>query len=134
VKEGEMGQREEETVTAFLDAQAEGDIDRALNYMANDADYRIPAWKESLRDTDAIRSTLERDQATLSDMRIEVLNVASTNRLVFSERIDYQHMKNIGRDTEVHIVGVYELGPDGKIVSEREYFDMKEVEAQIEGA
>jgi limonene-1,2-epoxide hydrolase len=105
-----------------------------LDYLAKDADYRIPAWKESLNDTDAIRSSLETDQATLSDMRYELLNVASTNRVVFSERIDYQHMKDIGRDTEVHIVGVYELGPDGKIVNERKYFDMKEVETQIKEA
>jgi limonene-1,2-epoxide hydrolase len=67
----------------------------------------------------------------LSDMRTDVWNVASTDHVVFSERIDTQHVEHIGRDVEVHIVGVYELGPDGKIVSEREYFDMKEVEAQI---
>jgi limonene-1,2-epoxide hydrolase len=64
-------------------------------------------------------------------MRYELLNVASTDRVVFSERIDTQYMTDIGREVQVHIVGVYELGPDGKIVSEREYFDMKEVEAQI---
>jgi hypothetical protein len=29
-----VGQREEDTVTAFLDAQAEGDIDRTLGYLA----------------------------------------------------------------------------------------------------
>jgi limonene-1,2-epoxide hydrolase len=126
-----MGQREEETVSAFLDAQAEGDIDRTLDYLAKDADYRIPAWKESLRETDAIRAELKRQQATLSDMRTEVLNVASTERVVFSERIDTQYMKHVGREVQVHIVGVYELGPDGKIVSQREYFDMKELEAQI---
>jgi limonene-1,2-epoxide hydrolase len=74
---------------------------------------------------------MERQQATLSDMRTEVLNVASTDPLVFSERIDIQHMKHIGQEVQVHIVGVYELGPDGKIVSEREYGDMKEVEAQM---
>jgi limonene-1,2-epoxide hydrolase len=129
-----MGQREEETVSAFLEAQAEGDIDRTLDYLAKDADYRVPAWKESLTDTDAIRAELERQQATLSDMRTEVLNVASTDHVVFSERIDTQIMTVIGREVEVHIVGVYELGPDGKILSEREYFDMKEVEAQMEEA
>jgi limonene-1,2-epoxide hydrolase len=126
-----VGQREEETVNAFLDAPAEGDIDRTLECLAKDADYRIPGWKESLRDTDAIRAELERQQATLSDMRTEVLNGAATDHVVFSERIDTQILTMIGREIQVHIVGVYEFGPDGKIVSEREYFDMKEVEAQM---
>ena len=126
-----MGQREEETVTAFLDAQFEGDFDRALNYLVKDADYRVPAWKESLRDTNAIRSEFERYQATMSDMRYELLNVASTDRVVFSERIDIQYMKDIGREVQVHIVGVYELDSAGKIVSERDYFDTKEVEPQM---
>jgi hypothetical protein len=53
-----MGQREEETVTALMDAHAEMDIDRTLDYFAKDADYRLPAWMESLKDTDAIRSEL----------------------------------------------------------------------------
>ena len=126
-----MGQREEETVTAFLDAQFEGDFDRASNYLVKDADYRVPAWKESLRDTNAIRSEFERYHATMSDMRYEVLNVASTDRVVFSERIDIQYMKDIGREVQVHIVAVYELDSEGKIVSDRDYFDMKEVEAQM---
>jgi limonene-1,2-epoxide hydrolase len=129
-----MGQREEETVRAFIDAQFEGDPERALGYLAKDADYRVPAWKEPLRDFDAIRSELERYQATMSDMRSELLNVASTRSVVFHERIDTQYMNQVGREVQVHLVSVYELGPDGKIVSEREYFDMKEVEAQMGGA
>jgi limonene-1,2-epoxide hydrolase len=36
--------------------------------------------------------------------------------------------------SQVHIVGVFELDSEGKIVSERDYFDMKEIEAQIGGA
>jgi limonene-1,2-epoxide hydrolase len=67
----------------------------------------------------------------MSDMRYEVLNVASTDSVVFSERIDTQYMTDIGREIQVHIVGVFELGPDGKIVSERDYFDMMEVQAQM---
>jgi limonene-1,2-epoxide hydrolase len=58
----------------------------------------------------------------------------STDRVVFSERLDTAHMTELDRDVRVHIVSVFELDPEGKIVSEREYFDMKEVEAQIEGA
>jgi hypothetical protein len=62
-----MGQREEETVTAFLDAQFEGDFDRALNYLVKDADYRVPAWKEFMHAMARVVST-HSTQATSTEL------------------------------------------------------------------
>jgi limonene-1,2-epoxide hydrolase len=50
---------------------------------------------------------------------------------VFTERIDTVHMT--GKDLTVHAVGVFEVDSDGKITSWRDYFDMKEIEAQLPG-
>jgi limonene-1,2-epoxide hydrolase len=50
---------------------------------------------------------------------------------VFSERIDTAYMTDVDRDVRVHIVSVFDLDSKGKIVSERDYFDMKEVEAPM---
>jgi limonene-1,2-epoxide hydrolase len=48
---------------------------------------------------------------------------------VFTERVDTVHM--LGRDVGIHIVGVFEIDDNDKILSWRDYFDMKEVEGQL---
>jgi limonene-1,2-epoxide hydrolase len=91
-----MSQREEEIVREFLDARMAGDIDGSLDFLTEDAEYRIPAWKEPLRGLDSIRSELERWQGTLGDTHYELRNVASTDHVVLSERIDTQYMTQAG--------------------------------------
>jgi limonene-1,2-epoxide hydrolase len=134
LKEAEMGQREEQIVLAYLDAGVENDIDKVLSCLAKDCEWRLNQWSEPLRGIDAIRSEWERQLGSFTNLPAEFLNVASTDRVVFSERTDTVHMTNIDRDVRVHIVSVFEIDSEGKILSERDYFDMKEVEAQIEGA
>ena len=48
---------------------------------------------------------------------------------MFTERIDTCRM--MGKDLATHMVGVFEVDADGRITSWRDYFDMKEVEAQL---
>ena len=129
-----MGQREEEIVRAYLDAGIENDIDKVLSYLAKDCEWRLNQWSEPPKGVDAIRSEWERQLGSFSNLPAEFLNVASTDRVVFSERADTVHMTNIDRDVRVHIVSVFELDSEKKIVSERDYFDMKEVEAQMGAA
>jgi limonene-1,2-epoxide hydrolase len=126
-----MGQREEEMVLAYFDAGVEGDIDKVLSYFAKDCEWSMNQWSEPLRGVDAIRAEWEREQAAFTNLPSECLNIVSTDHLVFSERIDTAHMTAIDRDVRVHIVSVFDLDSEGKIVSERDYFDMKEVEAQM---
>jgi limonene-1,2-epoxide hydrolase len=116
---------------AYLDAGVEGDIDKMLEYFAKDCEWRMNQWSEPLKGVDAIRSEFEREQSAFTNLPCEFLNMASTDRVVFSERIDTSHLTSIDRDVQVHIVSVFELDSDGKIVGERDYFDMKEVEAQM---
>jgi len=80
---------------------------------------------------DAIRADFERQRSLWSDFRYDLLNIASAGRSVFTERIDTVHM--MGKDLTVHAVGVFEVDGDGKITSWRDYFDMKEIEAQLAG-
>jgi limonene-1,2-epoxide hydrolase len=114
-----------------MDAGVQGDIDKVLSYFAKDCEWRMNQWSEPLRGVDAIRAEWERELADFSNLPYEVLNVVSTDRIVFSERVDTVHMTNIDRDVQVHIVSVFELDSEGKILIERDYFDMKEVEAQM---
>lgn len=58
-----------------------------------------------------------------------MFNVASKTNVVFIERIDTVHM--MGRDVDVHVAGVLEFDDNDKILSWRDYFDMKEIESQF---
>lgn len=46
-----------------------------------------------------------------------------------SERLDTPHLA--GKDITIHPVGVFEVNEGGKITNWRDYFDMKEIEAQF---
>jgi limonene-1,2-epoxide hydrolase len=133
-KEGNVGQREEQIVRAYIDAGIEGDIDKVLSYFANDCEWWTNQRNEPLRGLDAIRAEWEQEQDSFTNLPCEFLNMASTDRVVFSERIDTAHLTHLDRDVRVHIVNVFELDPQGKIWRKRDYFDMKEIEAQIGGA
>jgi limonene-1,2-epoxide hydrolase len=124
-----MAEREEGIVRAFLDANVKGDIDQVLSYFAEGGSYQMNRWHEPFVGSTAIRGDFERQRALWSDFRYELVNVASTGNIVFTERIDTVRM--MGKDLATHMVGVFEIDADGRITSWRDYFDMKEVEAQL---
>jgi limonene-1,2-epoxide hydrolase len=124
-----MAERVEDIVRAFLDAGVKGDIEQSLSYFAEGGSYQMDAWHEPFVGIDAIRGDFERQRTMWTDLRIELVNTASTGNIVFTERIDTVHMA--GKDLVAHMVGVFEINADGKITSWRDYFDTKEVEAQL---
>jgi limonene-1,2-epoxide hydrolase len=116
-------------VRSFLDSSVKGDIQESLGYFTPDATYRVNAWNEPLRGIEAIRLDIERQRSLWSDFRYELLEMATVGATVLAERIDSVHMG--GKDITIHAVGVFEVDDDGKITDWREYYDMKEIEAQF---
>jgi limonene-1,2-epoxide hydrolase len=106
-----------------------GDLQESLGYFTSDATYRVIAWSEPIRGIEAIRSEFERQRSLWSDFRYELLEIATVGGAVLVERIDTVHMA--GKDITIHAVGVFEVDDDGKISDWREYYDMKEIEAQF---
>ena len=128
-----MGVEEEAVVREFL-AEFEGDqldpaqVDRLLSYMAPDAKFHVCAWEPPFVGHDAIRAELLREGQGFTDMRIEILGIASADQRVFTERLDRMTMN--AKPVEFHIAGVFEVDDDGKIAVWRDYFDTKEIEMQ----
>jgi limonene-1,2-epoxide hydrolase len=123
-----MGLAQEETVRALLDSYVAFDRDAVAEQYAEDATLRVVAWYEPLVGRDAIRKDLDRQADVYTDFRHEIVNIASTDSVVFAERIDTVNMR--GRDVTFHVTGVFEV-EDGKITAWRDYFDMKEIEARL---
>jgi limonene-1,2-epoxide hydrolase len=119
----------EHVVRSLLDSTVTGDVQESLGYFTPDATYRVIAWNEPIRGIEAIRSEFERQRSLWSDFRYELLEIATVGGTVFAERIDTVHMA--GKDISIHAVGVFEVDNDGKITDWREYYDMKEIEAQF---
>ena len=125
-----MSERHESIVRSLLEAfRASGA--EALPYFADGASYHVNAWNEPFVGVGAIAEEFERQHGLWSDLRIQLLNLVSAGDVVIAERVDTVHM--MGREVHIHTVGVFEFGGDGRIASWREYFDMKEVEAQLSG-
>src|SRR5579864_3587780 len=128
---GRMTEREEQIVRDFLDVFEEGDIAGSARCFARDASYRMNAWNEPIVGVDAIRAEFLRQEGLWSDFRFDLLNIASTGSVVFTERVDRGQWR--GKDMAVHVAGVFEIDEDGKITAWRDYYDPQEVESQHSG-
>jgi limonene-1,2-epoxide hydrolase len=127
--EGKVSDHHEKVVLSLIERLNNNDNAGVLECFAPNAAYRVNAWNEPLVGVEAIAGDFERQHALWSDLRIRVDNIASNANVVFTERVDTVTM--MGRDIATHMVGVFELDDDDKIVSWRDYFDMKEVESQL---
>lgn len=130
-----MGVEQEAAVRAFLgNLEANGhqdaaQIERAVSCMSSGAEWHVVAWHRPFVGHDAIRAELLRQALLFRDLRVEILAIASTESVVFTERIDSMILR--GKPLRSHIAGVFVVDADGKIAAWREYCDTKEVSAQM---
>jgi limonene-1,2-epoxide hydrolase len=124
-----MGRKQEAVVMLLLDRIAADDREGATALYAENGSYHVNAWHDPMVGHAAIRGELDRQAGLFSNFRYRVVSIASTDSAVYTERIDTITMA--GKDVSVHWASVHELGPDGLITSSRDYYDMKEIEAQL---
>jgi limonene-1,2-epoxide hydrolase len=124
-----MGEQQEAVVRSLLDSLVAGDRDAAVDHFSDKATYNVSAWSDPLVGKDAIRAELERQAAVYSDLRYTIINVASTDTVVFTERLDKILVG--GKEVIVHWASVHEVDPENKITATRDYYDMNEIETQL---
>ena len=111
----------EKLVNDFCAAWRRRSIDELMAYFTPDAVYHnIPV--EPLQGSDVIRTTLEMFVTPSENIEFEVLAIASSGDLVFTERIDRFRM--MGKTVALPVAGVFQVR-DGKIAAWRDYFDMQ---------
>jgi limonene-1,2-epoxide hydrolase len=116
-----MGTENEKIVHDFCAAWRRKNIDELLGWFTADAVYHnIPL--EPLKGVDAIRSTLEMFVTPAERIEFEMLAIASSGNLVFTERVD--HFTLMGKNVALPVAGVFEVR-NGKIAAWRDYFDMQ---------
>jgi limonene-1,2-epoxide hydrolase len=123
-----LGSQDEAVVRSMLECLFV-DLDKMIDHYSDDAIYHMVSWKEPVVGRDAIRAGLVQLSRPISDYRYTLRNIASTDAVVLIEVVDA--FKYDGKDMTTHWSSVLEVNPSGKITAERDYYDMKEFEAQL---
>lgn len=129
-----MGITQEQAVRDFiLEFECESldtaRIERGLNRMTPDIRWHVNAWDRPVVGQDAVREELLRQAPLLRDFRSEILAMASVDQIVFTQRLDSMVLG--GKPVTQHIAGVFEVDTEGKISAWRDYYDRKELDAQL---
>jgi len=133
-----MGAEQEAIVSRFMNLWGDGtveepDVDAIVEMFTEDAVWQlwIPGGP-TLRGRDAIRADIARQVTFARFMRCGSINMASTDRIVFTERLDSFRAGEVTVDHA--LVAVFEVEPDGRISAWREYFDPGDVNRQLAAA
>ncbi len=124
-----MSEDNVQIVRRFCDAFTRRDIDEILSFFTEDAVYHnmpMPPVKGKA----AIRSVLDLFVKPSQAIAFDMLNVAASGSIVFTERVDRFQMGD--KRVELPVCGVFEVR-DGKIAAWRDYFDMAAWTRQTSG-
>jgi limonene-1,2-epoxide hydrolase len=116
-------------VRRFCAEWAKGpDLDALVEYFTDDAVYHnIPVAPVTGRD--AIRSTIEMFTGGVDRIEFRLLNIASDDGVVLTERVDVFVLPHV--TVELPVMGTFEVR-DGKIAAWRDYFDLSQYMSQLE--
>ncbi len=115
--------RNEAFIRDFYEAWSRMDVEELMSYFTDTSVWQNVPDGEPLRGAPAIRKLLEwlvEDWTRDAKVNFEVLNMASRESLVFSERVD--HVESLGRTIDLPVMGIF-LIENGKIVEWRDYYD-----------
>ena len=116
-----MAADSEKVIRDFCAAWKRKNIDELLGFFAPDAVYHnMPL--EPVTGIDAIRQTFNMFVVPAEAVEFEMLGIASSGDLVFTERVD--RFKMMGKTVALPVAGVFQLR-HGKIAAWRDYFDMQ---------
>lgn len=119
-----------EFLTLFHTTSLDGAALRAM--LAPDARYQpiVPIAPVRMG-ADAIIGELERQYQLYDECACRILHLAVTGRTVFTERIDSVRQLANGMQTTTHVVGVFDLDEEGRIIWWREYWDALDCAGQL---
>jgi len=116
----------ETLIRDFCAAWARRDMDELLGFFTDDAVYHNMPMAP-VQGHDGIRAVLEFFVPGSQSIEFEILALASTGDLVFTERVDRFVMGE--QRVELPVAGVFQVR-DGKIAAWRDYFDMQTFTSQ----
>lgn len=113
----------------FIEACVRADPDEFASYFTEDAVWWNSPW-QPIRGREAIRDALRRGAARMTALPWEIRHILAGCDVVMTERVDYFVVGD--QRISVPCMATFELR-NGKIAAWREYWDLKQFEAQIPG-
>ncbi len=108
------------------------DVVALRSMLADDARYQpIVPIAPVRHGADDIVEEMERQYQLYDECACNTLNVAVSDNVVFTERVDTVRQLANGQRTTTHVVGVFDLDADGKITWWREYWDALDCAGQL---
>jgi limonene-1,2-epoxide hydrolase len=128
-----MGADQEAVVRKFIERAGgrEQSADAMADMMTDDIVWQVnvPSWKPRVgRETCRAELVRQNTMYTGGSDAAQLLNIASNDRVVFTERVDYFEM--MGKRITSHVTAVYEV-EDRKIAVWREYYDSVALAKQL---
>jgi ketosteroid isomerase-like protein len=124
-----VGAQEEDVVHSWISSFAAQDLVGIMDLYSDDAAYHVAAWREPVVGRDAIRAEIAQQFDRVTDDKITILSMLSTDGVVFFEAVD--DFKFGAKDVTLHWASVWEIGSAGKITVQRDYWDGREMDSQI---
>ena len=111
-----------ETITAFIAAWDEYDLEKIYSFMAEDFEGSdVPL--SSVNGIDQVRAKMDAFPG-VEACGFETHHIAANGNVVLTERTDWFEMK--GKKRTIRVMGTFELNEEGKIQRWRDYFDSAE--------
>ena len=115
-------------IRSFIKACERADVEEFASYFCEDAVWWNSPWKP-VKGRDAIRETLHKGAQKMKAMPWEIRHIAAEGDVVMTERVD--HFLVGEKQVSVPCMGIFELR-EGKIAAWRDYWDLKQFEAQLQ--
>jgi limonene-1,2-epoxide hydrolase len=117
-------------IRRFIEACVRADPDEFASYFTQDAIWWNSPW-QPVKGRETIRETLRRGAQQMTALPWEIRHIIAEGDVVLTERVDHFLVGN--KRISVPCMGIFELR-DGKIAAWRDYWDLKQFEAQLEAA
>ncbi len=116
-----------ETITAFIAAWDEYDLEKIYSYMADDI-----VWEDvplsTVTGIDQVRAKMDGFPG-VEACGFDTHHIAANGNTVLTERTDWFEMK--GKRRTIRVMGTFELNDVGKIAKWRDYFDIAEFQREF---
>ncbi len=123
----ELPQKNIALISEFIQACIRADPDEFASYFTEDAVWWNSPWPP-VKGRDAIRETLRKGSQKMAALPWEIRHIVADGNIVLTERVD--HFLVNDKKVSVPCMGVFEL-QGGKIAAWRDYWDLKQFEAQL---
>lgn len=115
-------------IRRFIAACVRADPDEFAGYFTEEAIWWNAPWPP-VKGRANIRETLRRGAGRMTALPWEIRHIMAVGNLVMTERVDHFLLGN--NRISVPCMGIFEL-QDGKIAAWRDYWDLKQFEAQLQ--